>query len=81
MPPPIKVELLPYSLSRAQSADAESRRLLQALEEIVLTVHHIGSMAIPGIYAEPILDLMPVVRSVGEELLLLKLAEVSAQVV
>jgi GrpB-like predicted nucleotidyltransferase (UPF0157 family) len=66
MPPPIKVELLPYSPSWAHAAQTEVLRLLRALEDGVIAVHHIGSTAIPGIHAKPIVDLMPVVRSVSK---------------
>ena len=65
MPAPIKVELLPYSPSWEQAAQAESQRLLQALADNIVAVHHIGSTAIPGIHAKPIVDLLTVVRSVS----------------
>jgi GrpB-like predicted nucleotidyltransferase (UPF0157 family) len=64
MPAPIKVELLPNSPSWEQAARTETLRLVQALKGNLLVVHHIGSTAIPGIHAKPIVDLMPVVRSV-----------------
>jgi GrpB-like predicted nucleotidyltransferase (UPF0157 family) len=66
MPPPRKVELAPYSPAWQLAAREESLRLGQALEASLVEVHHIGSTAIPGIHAKPIVDLMPVVRSVSE---------------
>jgi GrpB-like predicted nucleotidyltransferase (UPF0157 family) len=66
MPSPIKVELLPHSLSWELAAREEALRILQSLKDSVVVVHHIGSTAIFGIHAKPILDLMPVVRNVNE---------------
>lgn len=39
-------------------AAAESQQVTQALGETVVAIHHIGSTAIPGIYAKPIIDLL-----------------------
>lgn len=61
MPPPIKVELLPHNPRWAEQARAEGETLASALGSILLAVHHVGSTAIPGISAKPILDLIPVV--------------------
>jgi GrpB-like predicted nucleotidyltransferase (UPF0157 family) len=66
MPSPIKVELIPHSPGWAAAAWEESRRLIEALEGAILHVHHIGSTAIAGIHAKPVVDLLPVVRSVSE---------------
>jgi GrpB-like predicted nucleotidyltransferase (UPF0157 family) len=66
MPPPIPVELVPHSAQWQRAAEAEGRRLQEALGRNLLAVHHIGSTAIPGIHAKPILDLLPVMHSVGE---------------
>jgi GrpB-like predicted nucleotidyltransferase (UPF0157 family) len=65
VPAPIRVELLPYSVDWPRLAQEETLRLLQALEKKLVEVHHIGSTAIPGIHAKPIIDLMPVVRTIG----------------
>lgn len=66
MPAPIKVELVPYSADWQELAQMESLRLSQALKDNLIVVHHIGSTAIPRIHAKPIVDLMPVLRSVRE---------------
>jgi GrpB-like predicted nucleotidyltransferase (UPF0157 family) len=65
MPPPIAVELLPHDPDWARVAEAEARRLAEALGPCLVTVHHVGSTAIPGIHAKPILDLIPVVGSLA----------------
>jgi GrpB-like predicted nucleotidyltransferase (UPF0157 family) len=62
MPAPIPVELVPHDPAWADLARHETARLTDALGENVLAVHHIGSTAIPGIRAKPIVDLLPVVR-------------------
>jgi GrpB-like predicted nucleotidyltransferase (UPF0157 family) len=66
MPPPIAVKLHPYDLAWAEAARHETARLTATVGKVIITVHHIGSTAIPGICAKPILDLMPVVRSLAE---------------
>lgn len=63
MPPPIPVDLQPHSPAWQEAAAREAQRLAEALGPQLVTVHHIGSTAIPGILAKPILDLIPEVRS------------------
>lgn len=63
MPPPIKVELIQHDPRWATDAKAEAKRLTDVLRPCLVTVHHVGSTAIPGIRAKPILDLIPVVSS------------------
>lgn len=60
-PSPIRVELVPHDPAWAEAARAEAVVLRDALGDVLLTVHHVGSTAIPDIHAKPILDLMPVV--------------------
>lgn len=62
---PIQVELHAHDPRWAGQAQAESDLLASVLGPILLTVHHVGSTAIPGIRAKPVLDLMPVVAELA----------------
>jgi GrpB-like predicted nucleotidyltransferase (UPF0157 family) len=66
MPPAIPVELLQYDPAWEENARQQAARLTAAIGKAIITVHHIGSTAIPGIRAKPIIDLIPVVLSHGE---------------
>ncbi len=60
----IAVQLVLHRPEWADMAKAESARLKAALGDNLITVHHVGSTSIPGIMAKPIVDLLPVVRSI-----------------
>ncbi|WP_068115439.1 GrpB family protein [Tropicimonas marinistellae] len=53
------IELAPYSLDWAWQADQEADRWSAALGDALVTVHHIGSTAVPNLAAKPIIDLLP----------------------
>jgi GrpB-like predicted nucleotidyltransferase (UPF0157 family) len=57
------VELVDHSAQWATHAHAEAARIAAALGPTLVAVHHVGSTAIPGIRAKPILDLVPEVTS------------------
>lgn len=65
MPPPIRVELVPHDPRWAQAARERASALAAAIGPALVAVHHIGSTAIAGIHAKPVLDLMPVVRDLA----------------
>lgn len=62
----IGVQLVPHSQEWADTARLEARRLMAALGATVIRVEHMGSTAIPGIMAKPIIDFIPVVSSLHE---------------
>ncbi len=64
MPKP--VELVPYSAGWPVLAERELGRLVHALHGLVVEAHHIGSTAVPGLSAKPVVDLLLVVRGVAE---------------
>ncbi len=59
-----KVEVVPHSPGWTEKFRAEAERLRAMLGEEVVAVHHIGSTAIPGISAKPIIDILLEVREV-----------------
>jgi GrpB-like predicted nucleotidyltransferase (UPF0157 family) len=54
--------LTPHDPAWALLAKSESSRLRVALGRALVTVHHIGSTAVPALRAKPIVDLLVVVR-------------------
>ena len=62
-----KVEVVPHNSRWREEFEAEAKRVAAALGgENVAAVHHIGSTAIPDIYAKPVIDLLVEVRDIIE---------------
>lgn len=53
-----KVEVVPHDSRWRDSFPAEAKHIAAALGPNVVAIHHIGSTAIPGIYAKPVIDLL-----------------------
>ena len=54
----MKVQVVPYSSNWPDDYAFEAARIHRALGDIVARIHHIGSTAIPGIHAKPIIDIL-----------------------
>ena len=52
------VEVVPYNPQWKAAFETESRFIAAVLAENIVMIHHIGSTAIPRIYAKPIIDLL-----------------------
>ena len=61
-----KVEVVPHNSQWRAASEAEAKHVAAALGENVVAIHHIGSTAIPNIYAKPIIDLLVEVRDITE---------------
>jgi GrpB-like predicted nucleotidyltransferase (UPF0157 family) len=59
-----KVEVVPHDPKWGEAFEVESKSVADALGENVVAVHHIGSTAIPSIYAKSIIDLLVEVKDI-----------------
>ena len=60
-----KVHLVPYRLNWKLSYLQEAAKIKNILQDHLEEIHHIGSTSIPGIYAKPIIDIMPIVKDIS----------------
>src|SRR5580693_1577724 len=61
---PIPVIMAAYNPAWPQMAAGYAEQL-RVLGPVLVVVHHIGSKAVPGLAAKPILDLMPLVTDLA----------------
>ena len=61
-----KVEVVPHNPKWHEAYQLESQRIINALDDNVVAVHHIGSTAIAGIYAKPIIDILVEVKDLSK---------------
>jgi len=59
------VELVKYQPEWVLSFTLAAKEIKSILKENCLQIYHIGSTAIPNIYAKPIIDIMPVVNDLS----------------
>ena len=61
-----KVEVSKYNPDWVQQFAEEAAVLAGIFGEEIIKIHHIGSTAVPGMSAKPIIDIMPVVWDLGK---------------
>ncbi len=61
-----EVALAPYDPAWPQRFEEEKKNIEAALDDRVVAIHHIGSTAIPGLAAKPVIDIMLVVRQLED---------------
>lgn len=59
--PHSRIDVVPYDPRWPEEFDRASGEVVTALAPTLLAIHHIGSTAIPGIHAKPVLDILAVV--------------------
>lgn len=60
---PIQLRMVPHRESWKDDFASEAQRFRAAAGSALISLHHIGSTAIPGIHAKPIIDMLGEVRS------------------
>jgi len=60
----MKVLVVPYNWTWPLEFMAEANRIRSSVGVVIVAVHHIGSTAIPGIFAKPIIDILMEVNDV-----------------
>ena len=62
-----RVWVVPYDPRWAAMFEREKALLEAAFGQELVAIHHIGSTAVPGLPAKPIIDILPVVRDIGRQ--------------
>jgi GrpB-like predicted nucleotidyltransferase (UPF0157 family) len=60
------IELLPYDPRWSDQYQHEANHIAEIFAEHLVAIHHIGSTAIPGIKAKPVIDIMVIVREIEQ---------------
>jgi GrpB-like predicted nucleotidyltransferase (UPF0157 family) len=58
------VEVVSYRIDWPEEFDREAKALRRIFGDQLITIHHFGSTAIPGISAKPIIDILLTVREI-----------------
>lgn len=56
----------PYNKKWKAKFKSEKHKLEKVFNDIIVDIHHIGSTAIPGIKAKPVIDIMVVVKDIDK---------------
>jgi GrpB-like predicted nucleotidyltransferase (UPF0157 family) len=58
------IQVVTYNTEWPHLFEMEAKLIKDALGENCIAVHHIGSTAVPGLSAKPIIDIVPVVKDI-----------------
>jgi GrpB-like predicted nucleotidyltransferase (UPF0157 family) len=61
-----KIEVVPHDPQWQGAFEAEAKQIAGILGKNVAAIHHIGSTAIPNIYAKPVVDMLVEVKDITE---------------
>src|ERR1700733_3390551 len=61
----MRVTVVPHDPLWTMAFASAAKEAAPAFGKNLLEMHHIGSTAIPGIYAKPIIDMLPVVADIA----------------
>ncbi|SIS45215.1 GrpB family protein [Salimicrobium flavidum] len=61
-----QVRIVTYKETWPEQFKSEARRIQEALGQIPVRIHHIGSTSVPGLSAKPVIEIMPVVSRIDE---------------
>jgi GrpB-like predicted nucleotidyltransferase (UPF0157 family) len=59
-----RVEVVSYNPNWKKMYKEESEKIKNILNDIIIDIHHIGSTAIPGIKAKPVIDILVEVKDI-----------------
>jgi GrpB-like predicted nucleotidyltransferase (UPF0157 family)/GNAT superfamily N-acetyltransferase len=62
-----EIVIAEYDEAWPERFDAERERIAEALGAVALRIEHVGSTAVPGLAAKPIIDVLVTVSDVGDE--------------
>lgn len=60
------IAIIDYEPSWPALYEDERRRILRAIEGVVVAIEHVGSTAVPGLAAKPIIDIMAGLHSLAD---------------
>ena len=59
------IRVVPYDPFWEVEYENESQKISNILKDILVEIYHIGSTAVKGLHAKPIIDIMPVVTNIS----------------
>ena len=58
------IEIVPYKAEWKNDYAEEEKVIKSVMRDELVSIHHIGSTSIPGIYAKPVIDIMVIVKDI-----------------